>query len=72
MQKFKSAGIEVPQLIKTALAIMSSRQAVTDVALFGQYQAARTWPFLAEWQALRMPGAMDISKLNENHLLSNH
>jgi hypothetical protein len=53
--------IEVPQIMKGALALVNVRHNNTNVAFFGQYQAARTWPFLPDWQAKRMPNAMDIA-----------
>ncbi|KAH7408065.1 hypothetical protein BKA64DRAFT_438716 [Cadophora sp. MPI-SDFR-AT-0126] len=62
VQKLKmDHGIEVPQLVKTALALVNVRHTKTDTALFGQYQAARVWPFLSDWQAVRMPNAMDVN-----------
>jgi len=54
-------GIEVPQVVKAALAIINCRHTKTKIALFAQYQAARTWPFLSEWQAARMPVAMEVN-----------
>jgi hypothetical protein len=40
--------IEVPQIMKAALALVNIRHTDSNVALFGQYQAARTWPFLPD------------------------
>lgn len=52
--------IETPQIAKAALAIVTTRHTGADVAFFGQSQAGRTWPFLSDWQAARMPPAMDV------------
>jgi hypothetical protein len=49
--------------VKAALAIVNCRLTKTKTALFGQYQASRTWPFLSGWQAARMPDAMDVNGL---------
>ncbi|KAF4632901.1 hypothetical protein G7Y89_g5223 [Cudoniella acicularis] len=54
-------GIEVPHIIRAALAILNCRQTGAGVALYGQNQAGRTWPFLSDWQASRMPEAMDVN-----------
>ncbi|KAG4433661.1 hypothetical protein IFR05_010849 [Cadophora sp. M221] len=60
-QKLKTNyAIEVPQLVKTALAFINVKHTKTNTALFGQYQAARIWPFMSDWQAARMPNAMDV------------
>jgi hypothetical protein len=54
-------GIEVPSIAKAALAIITTRRTKSSVALFGQYQAGRTWPFLPDWQARSLPDAMNIA-----------
>ena len=54
-------GIEVPSIAKAALAIISTRRTKSSVALFGQYQAGRTWPFLPGWQTRSLPDAMNIA-----------
>ena len=53
-------GIEVPQIVKAGLAIMNTRRTKTSVALFGQYQASRTWAFLPDWQAKALPDTMNV------------
>lgn len=53
-------GIEIPQVLKAALAVVNTRHTGSDIALFGQYQAGRSWPFLPHWHASRMPEAMQI------------
>jgi acyl-CoA synthetase (AMP-forming)/AMP-acid ligase II len=54
-------GIEVPQIVRAALAILNCRRTGAGIALFGQHQAGRTWPFLSDWQASRMPEAMEVN-----------
>ena len=54
-------GIEVPQIVRAALALLNCRRTGAGIALFGQYQAGRTWPFLSDWQASRMPEAMEVN-----------
>ncbi|KAE9367431.1 acetyl-CoA synthetase-like protein [Stipitochalara longipes BDJ] len=53
-------GIEGSQIVKAAIAVMTTKYTKQPYALFGQAQAGRTWPFLLEWQASRMPPAMDV------------
>jgi hypothetical protein len=53
-------GIETSQVVKAALAIMTTRRTGQTEALFGQSQAGRSWPFMLDWQVDRMPPAMDI------------
>jgi hypothetical protein len=54
-------GIETSQVVKAALAIMTTRRTGQTEALFGQSQAGRSWPFMLDWQVDRMPPAMDIN-----------
>ncbi|KAK4542343.1 hypothetical protein LTR36_006799 [Oleoguttula mirabilis] len=53
-------GIETVVLFKAAVAILNARRTRTSLAAFTSYQAARSWPFLPEWQAARMPSAMSV------------
>jgi hypothetical protein len=53
-------GIEGSQIVKAALAVVTTKYTKQEYALFGQAQAGRTWPFLLPWQAERMPPAMDV------------
>ncbi|PMD40355.1 acetyl-CoA synthetase-like protein, partial [Hyaloscypha variabilis F] len=53
-------GIEGSQILKAALAVVTTKYTRQPYALFGQAQAGRTWPFLLEWQAAMMPPAMDV------------
>jgi len=53
-------NIEGSQIVKAALAVVTTRHTKLDYALFGQAQAGRTWPFMLPWQANRMPPAMDV------------
>jgi hypothetical protein len=53
-------GIETSQVVKAALAIMTTRRTGQTEALFGQSQAGRSWPFMLDWQIERIPPAMDI------------
>ncbi|KAG4432029.1 hypothetical protein IFR05_012493 [Cadophora sp. M221] len=53
-------GIEGSQIVKAALAVVTTRYTKAGFALFGQSQAGRSWPFLLDWQVERMPPAMDI------------
>jgi acyl-CoA synthetase (AMP-forming)/AMP-acid ligase II len=53
-------SIEGSQIVKAALAVVTSRHTKQEYALFGQSQAGRTWPFMLPWQANRMPPAMDV------------
>jgi len=53
-------AIEVPQIAKVALAIVNTRRTKSNVALFGQYQAARSWPFIPNWQASLLPDVMNL------------
>ena len=53
-------GVEGSQIVKAALAIVTSQYTKQPYALFGQAQAGRAWPFLLEWQASRMPPVMDV------------
>lgn len=53
-------AIELPQVAKAALAIVNVRRTKTNVALFGQHQAARAWPFLPDWQTKLLPDAMNV------------
>ncbi|KAG9243562.1 hypothetical protein BJ878DRAFT_568345 [Calycina marina] len=53
-------GIDVPQIVKAGLAIMNSRRTKASIALFGQYQASRTWAFLPDWQAKALPDGMSV------------
>jgi hypothetical protein len=54
-------GVEGSQIVKAALAILTTGYTNQTFALFGQSQAGRTWPFLPSWQVSRMPPAMDIN-----------
>ncbi len=54
-------SIEASQIVKAALAVLTTRSTGEGFALFGQYQAGRTWPFLLDWMVERMPPAMDIN-----------
>lgn len=56
----KTHGVETPQVLKAALAILNHKQTRSPVALFAQYQAARTWPGLLDWQIAQLPSAMDV------------
>ncbi|KUJ19522.1 acetyl-CoA synthetase-like protein [Mollisia scopiformis] len=53
-------NIEGSQIVKAALAVVTTRHTKQPYALFGQSQAGRTWPFMLPWQANRMPPAMDV------------
>ncbi|CAG8957904.1 hypothetical protein HYFRA_00000245 [Hymenoscyphus fraxineus] len=53
-------GIDVPQIVKAGLAIMITRRTKAGVALFGQYQASRSWAFLPDWQAKAFPDVMNV------------
>ena len=53
-------GIEGSQIVKAALAFVKTKYMRQPFALFEQAQAGRTLPFLLEWQAARMPPAMDV------------
>lgn len=53
-------AIELPQIVKAGLSIMSTRRTNTSVALFGQYEASRTWAFLPDWQAKNFPDVMNV------------
>ncbi|KAH9210763.1 hypothetical protein DL95DRAFT_370521 [Leptodontidium sp. 2 PMI_412] len=53
-------GIEGSQIVKAALAVVTTRYTKAGFALFGQSQAGRSWPFLLDWQVERMPPAMDV------------
>jgi hypothetical protein len=53
-------GIETSQVVKAALAVMTTRHTGQTEALFGQSQAGRSWPFMLDWQVDRMPPTMDI------------
>lgn len=56
----KQHAIETPCILKAALAILNSRRTGQSTALFAQYQAGRTWPFLPDWQEKLMPTAMTV------------
>ena len=53
-------GIEGSQIVKAALAVVTTRCTGAEFAMFGQSQAGRSWPFLLDWQVERMPPAMDV------------
>jgi hypothetical protein len=53
-------GIETCQVVKAALAVMTTRHTGQSEALFGQSQAGRSWPFMLDWQVDGMPPSMDI------------
>jgi len=53
-------GIEGSQIVKAALAVVTTKHTKQEYALFGETQAGRTWPFLLPWQVERMPLAMDV------------
>ncbi|KAK0099513.1 hypothetical protein ONS96_008351 [Cadophora gregata f. sp. sojae] len=53
-------GIEGSQIVKAALAVVTTQYTGAEFAMFGQYQAGRSWPFLQDWQVERMPPAMDV------------
>ncbi|PVH71342.1 acetyl-CoA synthetase-like protein, partial [Cadophora sp. DSE1049] len=53
-------GIEGSQIVKAALAVVTTRYTGAEFAMFGQSQAGRSWPFLLDWQVERMPPAMDV------------
>lgn len=53
-------GVEGSQIVKAALAVVTTKYTKQEYALFGQMQAGRTWPFLLPWQVERMPPAMDV------------
>ncbi|KAH7348361.1 hypothetical protein BKA65DRAFT_594211 [Rhexocercosporidium sp. MPI-PUGE-AT-0058] len=53
-------GIEGSQIVKAALAVVTTMHTKAGFALFGQSQAGRSWPFLQDWQVERMPPAMDV------------
>ncbi|KAL2063768.1 hypothetical protein VTL71DRAFT_5573 [Oculimacula yallundae] len=39
-------NVEVPQIVKATLAVVNTRRTASNIALFGQYKAGRSWPFL--------------------------
>jgi aryl carrier-like protein len=53
-------GVEGSQVMKAALAVVTTRYTGQEYALFGQALAGRSWPFLLPWQVERMPPAMDV------------
>lgn len=53
-------GIDASTVMKAALALLNTKRTGQDTALFAQYQAARSWPYLQEWQASQLPSAMEI------------
>ncbi|KAK5936785.1 NRPS [Knufia obscura] len=62
IQHLKSVhGIEASTVVKTALVLLNTRHTGRPFALFAQLQAARSWPFLEEWQNALMPPAMNIA-----------
>nr|POF01368.1 putative acyl-coa synthetase yngi [Quercus suber] len=56
----RESGVEVFTIIKAALALLNMKHMQADSAFFGQYQAARTWPYLPEWQVATLPPAMEV------------
>jgi hypothetical protein len=54
-------GVEAAMVLKAALAVVNTRYTKEPSAIFWQVQAGRTWPFLSDWQAARMPPAMDAN-----------
>lgn len=53
-------GVDAPFILKAAVSILNARRNRHRCALFGQYQAARTWPHLPSWQTSRLPPAVDV------------
>lgn len=53
-------GIEPSTVLKVALALINAKLTGTTQALLAQYQAGRSWPYLQEWQASRLPSAMEV------------
>ena len=45
IQELKKKKIEEPLLVKIALVLVNMKHTKAPVALFGRYQAGRTWPF---------------------------
>lgn len=54
-------GVEPSTLLKAALAMMNSKSTCQSTALMAQHQAARSWPYLQDWQAAHLPSAMEVN-----------
>lgn len=53
-------GIEASTILKAAVALLNCKSTGQDTALLSQHLAARSWPYLQDWQASRLPSAMEV------------
>ena len=53
-------GISPAVVAKTALAILNTRLTGLTHAIFANYDAGRSWPFLSPWISAHLPNAMDL------------
>ncbi|KAI5361193.1 putative AMP-dependent synthetase/ligase, Condensation domain, phosphopantetheine binding ACP [Septoria linicola] len=54
-------SIPAPAILKTALALLNVSYTKQNEAVFTNYEAGLTWPFLEPWIAERLPNTMDIN-----------
>jgi hypothetical protein len=62
LQKLKQKhNFTAPALLKTALTLLNVHYTKQNEAVFTNYEAGRTWPFLKPWIADRLPNTMDVN-----------
>ncbi|EME40391.1 hypothetical protein DOTSEDRAFT_75005 [Dothistroma septosporum NZE10] len=67
----KQHNLSAPAILKTALAILNTHYTGTTHAIFTQYEAGRTWPFLSPFVTSHLPNAMDINGPTFEAVLNN-
>lgn len=61
LQKLKRAhNLTAPAILKTALVLLNVSYTKQNEAIFTNYEAGRTWPFLEPWIADRMLNIVDV------------
>lgn len=62
LQKLKQEhNLTAPGILKCALALLNVYYTKQKEAVFTNYEAGRTWPFLEPWIADRLPNTMDVN-----------